>query len=846
MSSWESDPIAARPTEKCTLWHLGLEWLLRGEVEQAQAVWLDALTEAPIAEIADWMAELLQVLESEAVQQFAAGHYLLTEQICQQILELDAEQAAAHFLFGQAIAQRGDFDAAIACWQQAAALDPTLVEAYQQQGSVLQKLDQLEQAISCYASVLALQPDRVETLYHLGLCRFQQGKADEAIAHFTAAIQLNSDDSRIYGDRGYAHLQQGHFNEAIVDLQQAIRLQQSFVQTYINWQLSFVQHHQSSEQINANANLLQSLRSIDSNLFLQLGNALVAADLFSSKGRAKIAITAYQQALSLQLDAQTYLKLGRILKMQGNRDQACVAFQDALQLQPSADAHLCLGEIYLLKDVQQGISILQTALKLDSCSASAYFLLGEAWSRLQQWQQAIDCYQKYLQLKPDSIQGGIRLGLALAMQDHAAAAIDCWQQGVSQYPDDAAILLPSTLARLRDYGKEIQHPNLKQLEPVDAPTAFYESTHAWAIAHSMATTHYVQLDVRNTIALTPPKTLDQTTHFSFRFGQAIELPGNFVATIPKGRFWLNQEQTSSAVIAGDNKFLADLSPDYPILSPGHPDKHPSQHSILKLKKLPPIQQIAGTVAVLSGLTNDLYFHWMFDILPRISLLKRSNLDFAQIDRFLVRDRLSFQQETLQTLGIPAEKILRDTHISHIQAENLMVPSYPGSVAWMPKWTCDFLRSSFLTSEAVAEARSIDRLYISRQQTASRRLINEAAVVDLLTQFEFQPVTLETLSVTQQAAVLANAKVVVAPHGGGLTNLVFCQPGTKVIELFSPNYVYPCYWLVSNLVELEYYYLIGEMPLGVHFHQLLYADPRVEDIYIDLQQLMNILEFAGVI
>jgi capsular polysaccharide biosynthesis protein len=140
----------------------------------------------------------------------------------------------------------------------------------------------------------------------------------------------------------------------------------------------------------------------------------------------------------------------------------------------------------------------------------------------------------------------------------------------------------------------------------------------------------------------------------------------------------------------------------------------------------------------------------------------------------------------------------------------------------------------------------DRIYITRQNATNRRIINEREVRDLLSQFGFQCVALESLSVMEQAALLAKAEVIVAPHGGGLTNTVFCQPGTKVIEIFSPQYVYVCYWLISNLVELDYYYLTGIVPEGYYLHHFLYPDARTEDIWVDLRDLSNVLNLAGVV
>jgi hypothetical protein len=45
---------------------------------------------------------------------------------------------------------------------------------------------------------------------------------------------------------------------------------------------------------------------------------------------------------------------------------------------------------------------------------------------------------------------------------------------------------------------------------------------------------------------------------------------------------------------------------------------------------------------------------------------------------------------------------------------------------------------------------------------------------------------------------------IAPHGAGLANLMFCRPGTRILQLYSPNYVNPMFWYMSNQVGLNYY------------------------------------------
>jgi capsular polysaccharide biosynthesis protein len=123
--------------------------------------------------------------------------------------------------------------------------------------------------------------------------------------------------------------------------------------------------------------------------------------------------------------------------------------------------------------------------------------------------------------------------------------------------------------------------------------------------------------------------------------------------------------------------------------------------------------------------------------------------------------------------------------------------------------------------------------VSRGDVAHRRVSNEPAVIGVLKRLGFQEARLAGLAVAEQIAVFANAEVIVAPHGAGLSNLVYAAPRTRVLEMFSPNYVHPCYWSLSCLCELDYAYLLGVGPRpapGVDPHR------HREHLTIDTDQL----------
>lgn len=374
------------------------------------------------------------------------------------------------------------------------------------------------------------------------------------------------------------------------------------------------------------------------------------------------------------------------------------------------------------------------------------------------------------------------------------------------------------------------------LEILDLPKGFYNSTLDWMLKYnlskiSLPKASYSEIYPSHQISRLEPKTLERSIHWKFKQEYQRESPAAFVATVPYGRVW----GRGGTVITADGMVLGDVSREL--------SKNPDEHSINLQLWLPSVRYIEGKVAVLSTAGSEHYFHWMFDTLPRIDLLRQSNICIDSIDKFVICSYyLPFHIETLNTLGIPLTKVIKLGNYLHIKATQLVVPSLPGNTGNMPYWVCEFLRKEFLHTEIVEKYRILERIYLSRKNAKYRKIVNEDELINFLSKLGFTNVLLESMSVAEQALLFSSAKVVVAPHGAGLTNIVFCKTGTKIVELFSPGYVNVCYWSLCNQIDLEYYYLIGEglrFPEGVDPHQCK------ADIVININSIASLMKLARV-
>jgi capsular polysaccharide biosynthesis protein len=289
---------------------------------------------------------------------------------------------------------------------------------------------------------------------------------------------------------------------------------------------------------------------------------------------------------------------------------------------------------------------------------------------------------------------------------------------------------------------------------------------------------------------------------------------------------------SGAVMTSDRTILGDVSLEWYM--------PPERHSLMFRPRLHAPTHLFGTVATLALVSGNAYYHWMVDVLPRIDLLRRAGIPMESIDHFILNGgRTPFQKQTLAALNIDAGKCVFTGRGRHYRAETLIVPSRCGASGNPPKWVADFLRTTFLSADG-ASTKS-DRIYISRRTARYRRLLNEDEVVARLKVSGFREVILEDMSFREQVNLFAGAEAVAGPHGGALTKIVFCRPGTKVLEFFSPHYVNECFWALGNHVGVDHYYLLG---MGKRPPAGLDRQWGEWNIRLDLRKLDDILRLAG--
>jgi len=131
--------------------------------------------------------------------------------------------------------------------------------------------------------------------------------------------------------------------------------------------------------------------------------------------------------------------------------------------------------------------------------------------------------------------------------------------------------------------------------------------------------------------------------------------------------------------------------------------------------------------------------------------------------------------------------------------------------------------------------SSKRIYISR--TSRRRIINEDELIIVLKKFDFVIVEDKAYSIEEQITIYHNASFIIGPHGASFANIIWCDPGTHLFELFSPNYAPGFYVHLATVMDLKYtaYYE------GLPDNNVDYVQGMSEDIYVSATKIESYLK-----
>lgn len=264
------------------------------------------------------------------------------------------------------------------------------------------------------------------------------------------------------------------------------------------------------------------------------------------------------------------------------------------------------------------------------------------------------------------------------------------------------------------------------------------------------------------------------------FRNGVDVPPFFMITLH------NAYMVSRGVIIYRNKVLLESA----IFQREYLNKLQSNHIFLKTLFVKPKMQLGNVIPLLNKLSNN-YYHWTTESLTRLAMFAEYSGDsYKDYDIVIAKDAPSFVKESLvQLFKIQENKIItwRNNEAGAIKKCILLsCPFIRNEKTEMTNVYCLPLYK-LLNTISLRNIPSVQNtpeyLIISRANVNQRKLLGDEKIIQAFPSIPFKIIYTEEMSYAEQVTTFRNAKIIIAPHGAGLVNLVYVTKDPLVIEVF---------------------------------------------------------------
>ena len=211
---------------------------------------------------------------------------------------------------------------------------------------------------------------------------------------------------------------------------------------------------------------------------------------------------------------------------------------------------------------------------------------------------------------------------------------------------------------------------------------------------------------------------------------------------------------------------------------------------------------------LTDIWSTNYFHWFTDTLPRLLLAEKH---YPEIPIIIPAYFNGFPYIIESLKAFPNTKILWLRNYQKYKVKELTYIPHTAPTGNYNEELIQEVGQKLSLHFGLNKITPLHKTMISRQAAPSRKITNHSELNQILQQNNIDDVVFEHKSWAGQIKSAAKAKLLIGTHGAGLTNMLFMQPGTSVLELRrKDDDKNNCYFSLASALNLNYYYLLCEV------------------------------------
>ena len=229
--------------------------------------------------------------------------------------------------------------------------------------------------------------------------------------------------------------------------------------------------------------------------------------------------------------------------------------------------------------------------------------------------------------------------------------------------------------------------------------------------------------------------------------------------------------------------------------------------------------------------SHIYFHWILDSLQRAQVSSVLNKDYPLLvpEDFYNKQ---FVVESLDLLGFNYVIIKSNTIY---KVKDLIIISKTAVSGNYYESILSELIQNFKSESKKIKNDKYENLFIKRSGKNGREISNIDELEKILEKHNFHFIEFEKYSFIEKIRILHSCKNLVGVFGSGLTNMIFLNPNSNILEIRNPQDKHNnAYFSLASALDLNYYYLYFD-----HNENVETLD--VKKLNIQIEALDHILE-----
>lgn len=187
-----------------------------------------------------------------------------------------------------------------------------------------------------------------------------------------------------------------------------------------------------------------------------------------------------------------------------------------------------------------------------------------------------------------------------------------------------------------------------------------------------------------------------------------------------------------------------------------------------------------------------YFHFLIENLPLFLAAKN---DFPHANVLIARNSPHYLRDALDLL-----KIIPIEVDYQVTVDKLVMCSVGRDTGWAHPKDISLVKAQF--QPYIKEKVTGKSIYVARSRSM-RSPLNEKDLIDSISALGVEVIYAEELSLQEQISRFSSCDLLIGVHGAGLSNQVWMQSGTTVIEILDKQYFNICFEVLAKVKGIIY-------------------------------------------